>query len=358
MHPLVMIVEHIGVWPLLLFEFVSKPKNFDTLIFILDSQPLNFLVAFSKSAASKTRARDIYKKAGDEYSNRKRRKKRQHSSDKSLVSHNFNLKNFNILTANSANPLITPSLSYTLVSLGQSLFSVISIYLHYRLQTSGGRVALMFVLHYNSRFTCETMIAFLSGKLLEKQTNTAIVDVGGVGYEVSIPLSTFYDLGDVGSDVSLRIYTHVREDAIQLFGFKTLRERDLYLKLISVQGIGPKSGIAMLSGMSADEIIMAIRGNDLARLKSIPGVGLKTAERLVIELRDKVGEMSAGGAVLDAASRSSTPTDAIFEDALSALVNLGYQKNSAEKALNLAAGEGTEISVQKLLRRSLQLLAK
>src|SRR3712207_5252057 len=101
------------------------------------------------------------------------------------------------------------------------------------------------------------MIGFLSGKLLEKQANTLIVDVGGVGYEVTIPLSTFYELGDVGSDVSLRIYTHVREDAIQLFGFKTSRERELYLKLISVQGIGAKSGIAFLSGMSSDELILA-----------------------------------------------------------------------------------------------------
>ncbi|CAN5562675.1 Holliday junction branch migration protein RuvA [soil metagenome] len=202
------------------------------------------------------------------------------------------------------------------------------------------------------------MIAFLSGKLLEKQANTAIVDVGGVGYEVSIPLTTFYELGEIGSEVQLRIYTYVREDAIQLFGFKTLRERDLYLRLISVQGIGPKSGIAMLSGMNADEIILAIRTNDLARLTSIPGVGRKTAERLVIELRDKVGEMSDAGATLDAASRASLPSDAVFEDALSALVNLGYQKNAAEKALNQAAGEGIEISVQKLLRRSLQILAK
>lgn len=202
------------------------------------------------------------------------------------------------------------------------------------------------------------MIAHLSGKLLEKHANTAIVDVGGVGYEVTIPLSTFYELGEVGSEVSLRIYTHVREDAIQLYGFKTRRERDLYLKLISVQGVGAKSGISMLSGMSADEIITAVRSNDLARLKSIPGVGLKTAERLVIELRDKVGELSDAGASLDAASRTILPKDAVFEDALSALVNLGYQKNAAEKALNQAASEGTEITVQKLLRRGLQILAK
>ncbi len=202
------------------------------------------------------------------------------------------------------------------------------------------------------------MIAYLSGKLIEKQANTAIVDVGGVGYEVSIPLSTFYELGDVGSDVQLRIYTHVREDAIQLFGFKSLRDRSLYLRLISVQGIGPKLGIAILSGMNTDEIIMAIRTDDLARLTSIPGVGRKTAERLVIELRDKVGELaSAGSTPLDAATPTQ-PSDAVFEDALSALVNLGYQRNAAEKAVKKAAQEGTEMSVQKLLRRSLQVLAK
>ncbi|MFM9903690.1 MAG: Holliday junction branch migration protein RuvA [Pyrinomonadaceae bacterium] len=202
------------------------------------------------------------------------------------------------------------------------------------------------------------MIAYLSGKLLEKHANTAIVDVGGVGYEVSIPLSTFYELGEVGSDVSLRIYTHVREDAILLFGFNTLRERELYLRLLSVQGIGAKSGITMLSGMSADEIILAIRTNDLARLTSIPGVGQKTAERLVIELRDKVGELSSGGdSPLDAIVQT-LPTDTIFDDALSALVNLGYQRNAAEKAVKQAAQDGTEITVQKLLRKSLQILAK
>lgn len=203
------------------------------------------------------------------------------------------------------------------------------------------------------------MIAYLTGKLLEKHANTAIVDVGGVGYQVFIPLSTFYELGEVGSEVEMRIYTHVREDAIQLFGFKTVRERDLYLRLIGVQGIGPKSGIAMLSGMSADEIILAIRTDNLIRLTSIPGVGRKTAERLVIELRDKIGELSASGSSTAAGSSDSgLPSDAIFDDALSALINLGYHRNAAEKALKQAAGEGTEMSVQKLLRRSLQLLAK
>ena len=220
-------------------------------------------------------------------------------------------------------------------------------------------IALFAKFLYNLRFSRETMIAYLSGKLLEKQANTAIVDVGGVGYEVSIPLSTFYDLGDVGSDVQLRIYTHVREDAIQLFGFKTNRERELYLRLISVQGIGAKSGIGMLSGMSADELILALRTEDIAKLSTIPGVGRKTAERMVIELRDKVGDVLVEGtSALDTATTGSVPVDDVFEDALSALVNLGYQRNAAEKALQIAAKEVTDATVQKLLRRSLQVLAK
>ncbi len=203
------------------------------------------------------------------------------------------------------------------------------------------------------------MIGFLSGKILEKEANTVIVDVSGVGYEVTIPLSTFYELGDIGSDVSLRIFTYVREDALQLFGFKTARERELYLKLISVQGIGAKSGITMLSGMSADEIVTAIRTNNLVRLTSIPGVGKKTAERMVIELRDKIGELSASAtATSSASSGADGRPESIFDDALSALVNLGYQRNAAEKALQDAAKEGTEMNVQKLLRGALQKLAK
>ena len=202
------------------------------------------------------------------------------------------------------------------------------------------------------------MIGFLSGKILEKEANTVIVDVGGVGYEVTIPLSTFYELGEVGSDVQLRIYTLVREDALQLFGFKTSRERDIYLKLISVQGIGAKSGIAMLSGMNADEIVTAIRTNNLVRLTSIPGVGKKTAERMVIELRDKIGDLSAGAAASASGVGSDQSSDTVFDDALSALVNLGYQRNAAEKALQDSAKDGSELSVQKLLRAALQKLAK
>lgn len=203
------------------------------------------------------------------------------------------------------------------------------------------------------------MIAFLSGKLLEKDANSVIVDVGGVGYEVAIPLSTFYELGDVGSEVNLRIYTYVREDSLQLFGFKTARERDLYLKLISVQGIGAKSGIAMLSGMSADEIVSAIRTDNLARLTSIPGVGKKTAERLVVELRDKIGDLAAGvSAKASADAIAGLGTDTAFDDALSALTNLGYQRAAADKALQQVVKEGCEMNVQKLLKQALQRLAK
>lgn len=220
-------------------------------------------------------------------------------------------------------------------------------------------VALKYLIPYNSCFTCETMIAFLSGKLLEKDANTVIVDVGGVGYEVTIPLSTFYELGEIGSDVALRIFTYVREDALQLFGFKTARERDLYLKLISVQGIGAKSGITMLSGMSADEIVAAIRTDNIARLTAIPGVGKKTAERMVIELRDKIAELASGVSLdFSTAAGAAVGADAAFDDALSALVNLGYQKNAAEKALNQVMKDGTDLNVQKMLRQALQRLAK
>src|ERR687893_2012837 len=136
------------------------------------------------------------------------------------------------------------------------------------------------------------MIAHLSGTILSKHATTVVLDVGGVGYEVMIPVTTFYDMEEEGAQVRLRVYTHVREDALQLFGFRTARERELFTLLISVSGIGPKSAIAMLSGMSADEIITAIRTNNYARLTSIPGVGRKTGERLVIELRDKMAALS------------------------------------------------------------------
>ena len=205
------------------------------------------------------------------------------------------------------------------------------------------------------------MIAHISGTLLAKQATSVIVDVGGVGYEVTIPVTTYYDLEEPGSQVQLRIYTHVREEALQLFGFKTARERELFTQLISVSGIGPKSAIAMLSGMSADEIITAIRTNNLARLTSIPGLGKKTAERLVIELRDKMSKLSSPELEEQLAARAggAPPSgDDVREDALSALVNLGYQRAAADKAVTHAMQEGGDLSVELLLRRSLRTLSK
>jgi Holliday junction DNA helicase RuvA len=205
------------------------------------------------------------------------------------------------------------------------------------------------------------MIAHLSGTLLAKQATSVILDVGGVGYEVTIPVSIFYDMEEVGAQIQLRVYTYVREDALQLFGFKTARERELFMLLISVSGIGPKSGIAMLSGMSADEIINAIRTNNLARLTSIPGVGKKTAERLVIELRDKMAALSSPALDEEFAAQTARPAhteDTLREDALSALVNLGYQRALAEKAITQAMAEGGDFSVELLLRRSLRTLSK
>ncbi len=207
------------------------------------------------------------------------------------------------------------------------------------------------------------MIAYLSGMLLSKQATSAIVDVGGVGYDVAIPLSTFYELGEVGAPVQLRIYTHVREDSLQLFGFKTARERELFLQLISVSGVGPGLAIKLLSGMNADEMVASIRTNNLARLVSIPGVGRKTAERLVVDLRDKIAALSSPAleeefAAKAAAAGAPTSEDSIRNDALSALANLGYQKSAAEKAVAKAVDEGGELSVEVILRRSLRLLAK
>jgi holliday junction DNA helicase RuvA len=206
------------------------------------------------------------------------------------------------------------------------------------------------------------MIAHLSGTLLSKQATSVIVEVSGVGYEVTIPLSTFYDLEDVNSPVQLRIYTHVREDTLQLYGFKTARERELFLKLISVSGIGPKLGITLLSGMSADEMIASIRTNNLARLTLIPGVGRKTAERLIMELREKVAELSSAQLEEELGAKpevSTEPTeDSVRSDALSALLNLGYQRSAAEKAIDSALGEGGDITVESVLRRSLKKLAR
>jgi Holliday junction DNA helicase RuvA len=207
------------------------------------------------------------------------------------------------------------------------------------------------------------MIAHLSGTLLSKQPTSAIVDVGGVGYEVAIPVSTFYELGEAGSAVQLRIHTHVSQDAIRLFGFKTARERELFLQLISVNGVGPGLAIKLLSGMNADEMIACIRTNNLVRLVAIPGVGRKTAERLVVDLRDKIAALSSPALEEEFAAKAAAAgvvmtEDSMRTDAISALANLGYQKAAAEKATKSAVDEGGELSVEVILRRSLRSLAK
>ena len=200
------------------------------------------------------------------------------------------------------------------------------------------------------------MIAHLSGILLNKQPNQVIIDVQGVGYQVSIPLSTFYEVGETGTSIQLLIHTHVREDALALFGFKTAKEKQLFEQLTSVSGIGPKLGITILSGMSVDELIPAIRQNNLLRLTSIPGVGKKTAERMVVELRDKLSKVEA--AAEDTLSRVGTVSQA-QEDVISALVNLGYPKALAERAIQkVASASGTNQPFEALLKNSLQELSK
>jgi len=206
------------------------------------------------------------------------------------------------------------------------------------------------------------MIAHLSGTLLSKEPNQVIVDVGGVGYDVTIPLSTFYDLDDQESGVKLLIYTHVKEDALQLYGFKTANERKLFVHFISVSGVGPKLGIALLSHMKTEELIESIKSNNLARLTQIPGVGRKTAERLVVDLRDKMIQLSQAQVAEETGTKPESvyvsSEDTVRADALSALLNLGYQRSGAEKAIDGALGEGGDVTVESILRRSLKKLAR
>lgn len=171
----------------------------------------------------------------------------------------------------------------------------------------------------------QLMIAHLRGKLLAKHPNQAVVETAGVGYDVTISVPTFSDLPALGAEVALHIHTHVREDMIALYGFLRASEKLLFEKLITVSGIGPKLAITILSGMAADEMVGAIRGNDIARLTRIPGIGRKTAERMVLELRDKLPE--------SAPSTNTAPPamNATEEDVLSALLNLGYPRPSAER---------------------------
>ena len=197
------------------------------------------------------------------------------------------------------------------------------------------------------------MIARLAGTLLEKHVPHLLIDVHGVGYAVSVPLSTFYAVGDPGASVVLRIHTHVREDALQLFGFATPLEQLLFERLIAVSGIGPKLALAVLSGIESGELVNAVRQNDVARLTRIPGVGRKTAERLTIELRDRLPDTTIVPAddAVDAGS-------GLRDDVLSALTNLGYQRHSVEKAVDKALRAAPDASFEPVLRDVLRELSR
>lgn len=197
------------------------------------------------------------------------------------------------------------------------------------------------------------MIAHLRGRILEKQPNRVVVEVGGVGYDVAVPLSTFYGLGDAGSDVALRVHTHVREDAISLFGFATALELDLFLRLIGTSGIGPKLGLAVLSGIEPSDLIGAIERGNVARLTAIPGVGKKTAERIVLELKDRLPKAHAVAAAADGGA------PALRDDLLSALMNLGYHRPLAEKAVDGALNAvGRDAGFEHTLKQALRELAR
>jgi Holliday junction DNA helicase RuvA len=199
------------------------------------------------------------------------------------------------------------------------------------------------------------VIARLAGTLVEKHPSRLIVDVGGVGYDVLVPLSTFYGLGDAGGGVALRIHTHVREDVIALYGFASSLEQELFERLISISGIGPKLALAVLSGIDPAELVRAIRTQDVARLTRIPGVGKKTAERIGLELKDRMPQAArAPGADVEAA----TPEDALRDDLLSALGNLGYQRAAAEKAVAAALKQDPEASFEGALRAVLRGMMK
>ena len=202
------------------------------------------------------------------------------------------------------------------------------------------------------------MIAHLRGRLFEKHPNRIVVDVNGVGYDVFVPLSTFYGLGDPGADVALRIHTHVREDALTLYGFATLLEQELFERLIGVGGIGPKVALAVLSGIEPQELIRAIERADVARLTAIPGVGKKTSERIVLELKDRLPRAQVAAA---AAGAAATDVPVVRDDVLSALVNLGYHRPLAEKAVDAALktlGSSPDAGFERTLKQALRELAK
>jgi Holliday junction DNA helicase RuvA len=196
------------------------------------------------------------------------------------------------------------------------------------------------------------MIAQLRGTLGDKRPNQILVDVGGVGYLVHVPLSTFYALGDLHSNVTLLIHTQVREDAIALYGFLSSREKQLFELLISASGVGPVLALKILSGMSVDDLVPAVRSGDLARLTRIPGVGRKTAERIVLELRDKLAAMES-----PESARQPVTSPGAAGDVVSALLNLGYDQHVAEQSVERAKQDGAPETFEDLLRATLQQLS-
>ena len=199
------------------------------------------------------------------------------------------------------------------------------------------------------------MIAHLRGRISDKHPNRVVVDVNGVGYDVFVPLSTFYGMGEPGSDIALRIHTHVREDALQLFGFATALEQELFERLIGVSGIGPKVGLAVLSGIEPHELIRAIERGDLARLTAIPGVGKKTSERIVLELKDRLPRVQA---TASAATDGEIAAPPMQDDVVSALVNLGYHRPLADKAAASAVRAVPDAGFERTLKQALRELSR
>ena len=199
------------------------------------------------------------------------------------------------------------------------------------------------------------MIAFLRGRVLEKQPNRIIIDVQGVGYELHVPLSTYYEVGDEGAEVGVRVYTHVREDALQLYGFLTDLERQLFERLISISGIGPRLAIAVLSGVDSRDLVTAVQRGDVARLTAIPGIGKKTAERIVLELRDRLSQLSVP--VAEAAPAASG-ADRLRSDLISALQNLGYHRPQAEKAVESTLSSTPDATFEDALKQVLRELMR
>jgi holliday junction DNA helicase RuvA len=197
------------------------------------------------------------------------------------------------------------------------------------------------------------VIAQLRGRLVRKEPQEAIVDVGGVGYRVAIPLSTFYRIGEAGDEVTLLTHTHVREDALALFGFLTAGEQALFERLIAISGVGPRLALSILSGIEAPDLVTALRAGDITRLTRIPGVGKKTAERLVLELKDKVQDLVVAGEPATELPAASSSKD----DLVSALVHLGYSRPEAERGVDRALKQGGDGRFEDLLRLALRALS-